>query len=156
MICSKHSWTFPNVFSKLFLLLLQISRKYRWTNMLGGGREGGRERQKETERGWFPRMRHETGRVASYPLGHPYGPFQGSVQWDPVWAPQSHSFYIPYTSRCCMPPFTCFLVLLWLSILLRSIPACGWEFRFQTGCWRCPNSVPEPPQDSNYMYSVFF
>lgn len=38
--------------------------------MLRGGREGGRERKRETERGWFPRMRQETGRVASYPLGH--------------------------------------------------------------------------------------
>lgn len=69
---------------------------------------------------------------------------------------QSYSLYIPYTSRGCTPPLTCFLVLLWLSILPRPIPVCGWALRFQAGCWRRPKPVPEPPQDSNYLYSVFF
>lgn len=158
-------WSAPNTagpFPMSFLSFSFCSSKHQENT--GGQyarwREGGRKG--ETERDWKRVVSkdeagdRESCLIPSGSLGAHYGPFQGSAQWDPAWAPQSHSFNIPYTSRCCMPPFTCFLVLLWLSILLRPIPACGWEFRFQTGCWRCPKSVPEPPQDSNYLYSVFF
>ena len=108
--------------------------------MIGGGRETERERGWENEGSkdeagrqegrkheQLPNTLHVTGN-SSWIISR-FCTRPCSVRWDPAWVLKSHSLYIPYISRCCTPSFTCFLALLWILILPRPNPACGWELR---------------------------